>query len=148
MKGIVIFAAALFAEGPAPDEAADLAWLAGAWVSESGDRWTEERWSPPRGGTMLGMSLVGRGGKAGGFEFMRIAPDKDGRLAFWAMPDGAPASAFPLVAGGKGEAVFENPAHDYPTRITYARKGRVLTATIEGPGGANRKSWSFRRRGD
>ena len=151
MRQVVAAAAALLLIAAAPEakRAEDLDWLAGTWVAEeAGGNWTEERWAKPRGGAMLGTSLSGQGAKAGWFEFMRIAADKDGQLAFHASPAGAPASAFPLVASGPREAVFENLAHDYPTRIVYRREGKVLNATISGPGGAKPRSWRFRRKAD
>ena len=150
MRRIMVAAAALLLIGAAPEakRAEDFGWLAGTWVAEeAGRNWTEERWAAPRGGVMLGTSLSGQGEEAGWFEFMRIAADEDGRLAFHASPGGAPASAFPLVSSGTREAVFENPAHDYPTRIVYRRVGQVLSATISGPGGAKPRSWRFRRQG-
>jgi hypothetical protein len=150
MKRLAVAAAALLLIGAAPEakRADDLGWLAGTWLAEeAGGNWTEERWSKPRGGVMLGTSLSGQGAQAGWFEFMRIAADKDGRLAFHASPGGAPASAFPLVSSGALEAVFENPAHDYPTRIVYRGEGKVLNATISGPGGSKTRSWRFRRTG-
>lgn len=143
-------AAAVLLIGAAPgaERAEDLAWLAGTWLAEEADgSWTEERWATPRGGVMLGTSLSGKGGEAGWFEYMRIARGEGGRLAFHASPGGAPASAFPLVASAAREAVFENPAHDYPTRIVYRREGKVLSATIAGPGGAKARSWRFRKVG-
>jgi hypothetical protein len=145
---MIAAAAALLLTGAAPEakRAEDLGWLAGTWVAEEAEgRWTEESWAAPRGGVMLGTSLAGQGDKAGWFEFMRIAPGKDGRLAFHASPGGAPASAFPLVASGAREATFENPAHDYPTRIEYRRSGNSLVAKISGPGGANPRAWRYRR---
>ena len=143
-------AAAVLLVGAAPEakRAEDLGWLAGSWVAEEAEgNWTEERWAKPRGGVMLGTSLSGKGGEAGWFEFMRIAAGEDGRLAFHASPGGAPASAFPIVASGKNQVTFENPAHEYPTRIVYRRDGNVLNATISGPGGAKARSWRFRRKG-
>ena len=149
MTRMVVAAAAVLLMGAATPEAKraeDLGWLAGSWVAEeAGGSWTEERWAKPRGGVMLGTSLSGQGKQAGWFEFMRIAADKEGRLAFHASPGGAPASAFPLVASGAREAVFENPAHDYPTRIVYRRNGNVLNATISGSGGSKARSWRFRK---
>ena len=148
MKILAAFAAAILLAAAAP-KAEDFRWLAGTWVLEKqGGRWTEERWAPPRGGVMLGTALSGRGGVASGYEFMRIAPDESGALAFWGAPDGAAPVAFRLVGGEGQEAVFENPAHDYPTRIVYRRDGDVLTATISGPGGSDPKSWSYVRKAD
>jgi hypothetical protein len=146
MKALAIAALLLLQAGAGEHRAEDLAWLAGSWVSEKDGRWTEERWGPPRGGVMLGATLIGRGDEATGYEFMRIAPDKDGRLAFWGSPEGAPAVSFHLVASDAQAVTFENPAHDFPTRITYRRQGEVLSATISGPGGAKEKSWTYRRR--
>jgi hypothetical protein len=124
----------------------DLAWLAGTWEARTGPSWTEERWAPPRGGVMLGTSLSGEGTAAQGYEFMRIAADAEGTIAFWGSPGGKPAVPFRLVSASKAELVFENPRHDYPTRIVYRREGAALTATISGPGGANAMRWRYRRR--
>jgi hypothetical protein len=96
---------------------------------------------------MLGTSLSGRGGTAASYEFMRIAADAEGRIAFWASPGGQPPVRFALVAASRFGAVFENPANDYPTRIEYRRSGNVLVATISGAGGANPRIWRYRRTG-
>jgi hypothetical protein len=95
---------------------------------------------------MLGTSLSGRGGQAGDYEFIRIAADVDGTLTYFASHRGGTPVPFRLTSGGTNEAVFENPAHDYPARIVYRRQGEVLTATISGPDGANPTSWHYRRR--
>ena len=50
-----------------------------------------------------------------------------------------------LVSAAANSVVFENPAHDFPTRIAYRRHGKVLTATISGPGGAGSQSWRYVR---
>lgn len=126
----------------------DLDWLVGAWATEAkGDavRWTEERWSPARGGTMLGTGLSGRGGKALSYEFMRIAVDEKGDIAFWGSPQGAPPVAFRLESVDRGEAVFVNPAHDYPQRIVYRLTGRGMTATTSLADGSNAQTWKYRR---
>ena len=143
-----IFAAAaaltLAAQAPAPD-VKDLAWLSGVWVAREGDRWTEDYWTPPRGGIMIGAGLTGRGDRAGAFEHMRIMADQDGRVGFYGMPGGAPAVRFPLVKSGRGEAVFENAAHDYPQRIRYRLEAGTLTATVSLLDGSRAQSWAFKR---
>jgi hypothetical protein len=146
MRTILIAAAwlALSAQAPAP-EVEDLAWLSGAWASRDGDKWTEEWWTPPRGGIMIGAGFSGRGDKAASFEHMRIMADEDGRIAFFGMPGGAPAVRFPLVKAGTGEAVFENPAHDHPQRISYRLEGASLTATVSQIDGSRAQSWTFKR---
>jgi hypothetical protein len=42
--------------------------------------------------------------------------------------------------------VFENPAHDFPTRVAYRRDGDRLVATVSGPGGRDAQSWTFVRK--
>ena len=79
-----------------------MGWLSGAWVETKAEgAWTEEYWTPPRGGIMIGAGLAGRGETLRSFEHMRIATGKDGKIAFYGMPQGAPAVAFPLVSLGK-----------------------------------------------
>jgi hypothetical protein len=39
-------------DGPAPD---DLSWLEGSWKGRLGEETIEETWSPPGGGTLMGM---------------------------------------------------------------------------------------------
>lgn len=129
----------------AADRVASLGWLAGHWSSEQDDRWTEEFWSDARGGVLLGVNRSGRGEQARAFEFMRIAADADGRVAYWASPAAAPPTRFALTESSAAHAVFENPAHDYPVRIEYRREGDRLTATIYGPDRANPRSWNFTR---
>ncbi|MGS1017297.1 DUF6265 family protein [Allosphingosinicella humi] len=124
---------------------ADLGWLSGAWVSRNGDAWTEEWWTPPRGGIMIGAGFSGRGETATSFEHMRIMADKAGTIAFYGMPGGTPAVAFPLVLSSKDEAVFENPAHDYPQRIRYRMEGETLVATVSLIDGSRAESWRYRR---
>jgi hypothetical protein len=144
-------AALILAAAPAPRrDVSQLAWLAGAWATQASspaEQWTEERWSPPRGGVMLGSSLSGKGGEANWFEYMRLARDQKGAIHYWASPGGKPAVPFLLVSLSDREAVFENPSNDYPTRIVYRRSGRILHATISGPDGANPQSWRYRMMG-
>jgi len=119
-----------------PASAADgepLAWLAGQWCGSEGDQRIEESWLPAQDGGSIGLSRTIAGGRMISFEFMRIA-NIDGKVALLAQPGGAPATEFARTAGGEGWIRFENPAHDYPQRIEYRRKGNQLVAEIGGPG--------------
>lgn len=124
----------------------DLAWLTGQWISETDDRWTEESWTGPRGGVMLGHSRSGRGNALREFEFLRIAAGADGAPTYIAQPGGGAPVAFALVRHDTASATFENPAHDYPQRIHYARDGDTLTATISRIDGSRPMRWTYRRR--
>ena len=93
---------------------------------------------------MLGTNLSGKGGKAEGFEFLRIAAEADGTVNYWGSPGGKAAVPFKLVSMSSNAVVFENPKHDFPTRIAYRRSGARLTATVSGPDGRGAQSWTFR----
>lgn len=124
----------------------DLAWMAGQWSREEGGRWTEESWTSPRGGAMLGHSRSGAGETLREFEFLRIAPDADGVPTYYAQPGGRAPVAFRLVKREKSSATFENAGHDYPQRIAYVRDGDTMTATISAIDGSQAMRWTFQRR--
>ena len=106
---------------PAKATIGDMAWLAGAWVGTRGTGGTtsiEERWSPPLGGAMLGVSRSVRGARMVAFEFLRIV-ELDGGLVYKAQPGGRAPTEFVLTELTGTRAVFENPRHDSPQRIVY-----------------------------
>ncbi len=126
----------------APATLDGLGWLAGTWVAERDGRWTEEHWIAPRGGVMLGVNRSGGPTGTARFEFLRLQADEGG-VTYWAMPGGKTAVAFRLASLTGQHAVFENPAHDYPTRIEYRRDADHLDATISGPEGARVMTWRW-----
>lgn len=112
-----------------------LAWLAGNWRLEKEGRVIDEQWMSPAGGLMLGTSRTLAKGKANEFEFMFIREGPGGALFFVALPNGKNQTAFPMTSLDSGTVVFENPANDFPQKITYAQQpDGSLLASIEGPG--------------
>ena len=110
-----------------------VAWLAGCWAIDGAEPGSEERWMPLVGGTMLGVSRTIRQGKTIAFEFMEIRHLPDGKLAFVAHPSGQDTTVFTALRVGDSEVVFENPEHDFPQRVAYAKDGESkLRAHIEG----------------
>ena len=144
---LLIAAAALALQGASPGQP-DLAWMAGYWLQCEGGREVTEMWTTRRGGVLLGMSVT-TGRQAFGFEQVRIETTYDGAtMQYVARPRGAEAETlFRMSRAGPQEAVFDNPAHDYPQRIAYRREGDVLIARTEGAGGADRQEWRYRRAG-
>ena len=139
---------ALFLMGQAgpPARVADLGWMSGHWATESADdRWTEESWSDPRAGVMLGNSRSGRGGRLAEFEFLRIQAGEDGVPTYLAQPGGQPPVPFRLTAHDAASATFDNPQHDFPQRIVYRRSGDIMVATISALDGSHAMSWTYRR---
>ena len=122
-----------------------LAWLAGAWTGTMGSSSIEERWSPIAGGAMLATSRTVSGSRMTAFEYLRIV-ERDGGLVYVAQPNGRPPTEFVLTLVEDGRAVFENPLHDFPQRIEYARQGENgLRATISDQAGGRAQSFEFKR---
>lgn len=56
--------------------------------------------------------------------------------------DGKPV-AFKMTSANEKKLVFENPAHDFPQKITYELKGNLLMAEISGKENGKPKTESF-----
>ncbi|MHC5113098.1 MAG: DUF6265 family protein [Planctomycetota bacterium] len=131
---------------PAKAEIGDVAWIAGDWVGTRGKSSIEERWSPPRGGAMLGVSRTVRPDKdqMRAFEFLRVV-ERDGGLVYVAQPNGRTPTEFVLTELGPRRAVFVNPRHDFPQRIIYERSADGgLTASIGMARGGRPRGFEFR----
>ena len=126
--------------------AAPPGWMAGCWISEEGDTWTEECWTASRAGSMLGSGRVGKGAALQSWETMQILGGPDG-VTYWAAPGGVGRTRFAMVSATATEVVFANPAHDYPQRIRYWRDGATLNAEVSLADGSKPMRWSFRRQG-
>jgi hypothetical protein len=127
----------------------DLAWMSGHWETPSdfpagGPRWTEEYWTEPGIGIMLGLRRAQRGFGQMTFDYMRIVEETDG-LAFYGSPQGAPAVRFRMVSGSRSAVTFENPRRSYPQRIAYRLDGDSMVATISRLDGSQAQSWRYHR---
>ena len=148
--GWLSFAAvAALAAAPATqtDPLAQLKWLAGCWELNRGNRTTLEMWMPPAGGVMLGSSRTVVAGQLREWEQVRLSL-RDGRLVYTASPSGQPTAEFTSAVITDSGFTVENPAHDFPQRIIYKRRGAdSLVARIEGntPSGARGSDFPMRR---
>jgi hypothetical protein len=124
-----------------PAEAASvepLAWMQGSWCGKDQDQLIEETWMLPQADEAIGMSRTVQSGRQVTFEFMRIAKI-EGKDTLFAQPNGEPPTMFARTDGGADWIRFENPKHDYPTRIEYRRTKTGLHAEIGGPGAENKE---------
>lgn len=131
---LLLAAPLAFAAGEVKEvEIGDLAFIAGSWRM-AGPPAVEEHWMQPTGDTLIGMGRVSGDGRTFFFEYLRIEKRPDG-IFYVAQPKGGPPTDFKLVRLAPGEAVFENPQHDFPKRILYRRlpNGQLLART-EGDG--------------
>ncbi len=129
------------------DPLAQLSWLGGCWELRRGDRVTIEMWMAPASGLMLGASRTIVGGAVREFEAVRLSV-RDGRVVYTANPSGQALAEFTAAAVGDSGFTVENPAHDFPQRIIYKRRGAdSLIARIEGntPDGPRGVDYPMRR---
>lgn len=131
MTSLVLAFAIWGAQTPTPS-LDDLAWMAGCWELTRNGRHVIEQWMPAEGGTMLGMSRAVANGKTVEYEFLLIRPGPNG-LDYVAKPSGQAGGTFTAGRVTATAVVFENPAHDFPTKISYRRDGDALTDAVEGP---------------
>ncbi len=129
---------------PTPAGLDALEFLVGTWVAETPEGRVTEQWAR-EGDALVGRSETVAGEQQSFYETLRIEL-QDGVATYLASPMGrTPPTAFQRTDDGSDAnvAVFENPEHDFPKRIRYARQGERLTATIDGDGkGA---TWEYRR---
>lgn len=123
---------------------ADLEWLVGAWSGNNMGNVVEERWLSASGGAMLGNSRTMLGASMLEFEFLCIA-QRHGGLVYTAMPNGRGATDFLLTRISAEGATFENPGHDFPKSIAYAKSGNDLAVTVSGAAGQRSFTYTFTR---
>jgi Domain of unknown function (DUF6265) len=149
LRCLMVLAAAAslsFASLTIAQEMEAAAFLSGNWLEKTERGETQEMWTQPRGDVMAAVNTALRGNRAS-FEFLRIIK-RDGKLIYLASPGGrTPPTEFPLKEHGPGRLVFENPTHDFPTRLIYTLRGDTLTARIEGTLGGKERAmeWTFKR---
>jgi hypothetical protein len=111
-----------------------LRWLAGCWEMRRGAAVTLEMWMPPDGNLMLGSSRTVVNGAVRESEQLSLAWAGDS-LHYHAIPSGQAPTDFKGGAPTDSGFAVANPAHDFPQRIIYRRRGAdSLVARIEGPG--------------
>lgn len=137
------------ANATAADDVARLSWLAGCWTDTNDGVTTEEHWTSPDGGEMVGMNKAVSEGRVAFFEFLRIAP-QEGKLCYLASPRGGAVTAFCATTISEHRVVFENRQHDFPQRIVYERLDGGLRARTEGTvdGKQRSESWEWGRCAD
>lgn len=123
------------APAPTPPALAELAFMTGCWRGPSGDGTTiEEYYTPPAENLMLGLSRYTKGDRVTSYEFSTIAREGTA-IVLTPRPSGQQPVPFRLTRLDSTGAVWENPAHDFPTLIAYRPgAGDSLVAWIEGPG--------------
>ena len=126
------------ASPPAPVNLDRLSWLLGSWVTP-GEAWqTFERWERvgPDVFRGIGGSLDLGDGSTRVMETLHLL-HIDGELFYLAKVAENPLpTAFRLTELSGKRAVFENPDHDFPTRLEYTRgDGDAVSVRVSGADG-------------
>jgi len=126
----VLSAVAAAADEPVVAAADDLSWLAGDWRGTIGDGdLSQEIWSAPAGGELMGMWRWVSKGQVRLYEFFTISLDGEPVLRLrhfsrelepWESERAAPLT-LRLVARGEKEATFEGTENGKTVRLTYRR---------------------------
>lgn len=120
----------------------DVAWLAGGWVVEKGETYSEEWWSAPSGDSMVGAWRLSISGRARLFELLTLM-EEEGRVVLRIRHFDAKGVAWeekdrplvlPLVEKGTRRAVFEGTEGEGLLRISYLGDAESLTVEIEKTG--------------
>lgn len=127
----------------ASNDVARLGWIAGCWEQRAGTRVAHEQWMAPLGGMMMGMNRTVAGNVVRSWEQLRIEV-LNGRVSYVSQPSGQTLTAFAASLVSDTLVVFENPQHDFPTKILYRKIGTdSLWARIEGPQAGKTKGIDF-----
>lgn len=133
LTAVIIAAAPHRLSAQGVDDIRKLAWIAGCWEQRAGSRLTQEQWMAPAGGLMLGMSRTLASDAVREWEQLRIEVQA-GVVTYIAQPSGQALAAFKATSVSDTAVVFENPQHDFPTKISYRKVGSdSLWARTEGP---------------
>lgn len=125
----------------------NVSWLVGDWEGPMGASTVQERWTSAAGGVMLALSRTTRASTMSAFEFLCIA-ERAGSLVYTARPNADAPTDFVLTHVDADSATFENPSHDFPKKIRYAKRADgSMAATISGTTGQRATTFVFTKRG-
>lgn len=140
---------------PVAARIAAVAFMAGHWVGDVDGSLSEEIWTAPAGGSMLGMWRLVAGGQARVLELLALSEEADGGLTLRlrhfdarlvAREDKERPIELRLRRLSEGEAGFEGPGADGQlVRLDYRRDGPDGLAAVLERGG-RRDEFSYRRR--
>ncbi len=111
----------------------NILWLKGKWQNVSGNKISIENWELADDTILEGESVTTENGMVTFREKLKIEKKQDDIFYTAYVKHNPQPVSFKLVKISDNEAVFENPEHDFPQKISYRNEGN-LHAWIEGPG--------------
>ena len=134
VAGLAGLGAWLWAEEKSSSPLEAVAWMQGQWELADGDTLRMEAWRRVSDHTMEGVGMTRSvEGELKIVETLRVV-DMGGELFYLAkVAQNEFPIAFKMVDRGEDKVVFENAAHDFPTRIEYRRvKPDRLRVSVRG----------------
>lgn len=111
-----------------------LSWIVDRWIATDGESKSYEHWEKTSETLFTGGSETVKNGDTVFSEKLQIELI-DGNIYYIADVSHNPAPVkFKLTKLTDSEALFENPEHDFPQKISYKQVDGNLHASIEGPG--------------
>ncbi len=111
----------------------NLSWLLGSWKMTGAKDVTFETWQRPDSSSFVGNSITLAGADTVFSEKLSLLATDSGLFYVAEVAHNLAPTYFKMIRQDSITAVFENPAHDFPTRIIYSRRNAdSLHARIEG----------------
>lgn len=132
---IIVLAACSKKAEKEPGQIAKAEWLIGSWENKTQQGDLSENWAKANDSVFNGESYFIKG-KDTLFGEKVVLSEKDGALLYTVTAKGQNGElpvAFKMTGTTANQLVFENPAHDFPTKITYKLVNKdSLVAEISG----------------
>ncbi len=111
-----------------------LLWIVDSWVSAEGESRSYEEWKKTGDNLFEGSSRTVKNGEVTFSESLKIENTAEGIFYIADVKHNPAPVKFRLTSVSDTSAVFENPEHDFPKKISYMLEEGNLHAFIEGPG--------------
>ena len=151
IRALAIAGCCITLTGPAAQSACDslnsAQWLLGEWVSRDGDKTFTERWKKLSETTFEGDGVTTKGSDPQpiGGETMRLVQMGKGVFYVSKVAHNPLPVAFELTQCESKKLVFENAAHDFPTRVEYLATGADTLKVSVTDGGQKGFTLNFER---
>ena len=140
-NSITVLATALLSALPAyGDDCGSLdpvRWLIGEWTTAGEGKQVLESWTAVSPDTFEGLGAVrsGETGEVTETETLRLVAMSGGVYYIAKVPENDLPVPFEMTSCDEGLAVFQNPSHDFPKRITYRLTGPDrMSVSVRGDG--------------
>lgn len=122
-----------------------LSWIEGEWLGSTGDVVMQETWEKVNDDLYKGHAYVLSEEDTLFQEFIKLEVVNDTAYYVVFIPGIPDSTSFKLTSYENGEAIFENPFHDYPQKVVYQQVGNdSLHAYIEGEAAGKKQKEEFK----